>query len=336
MSSPVTINPDANPYSGPNVSFNVRYDIDGEKLTVVLAMAFTPFDFRQYKWNLFSNTVGVRSTTRERTTSLYTNNEKLNWLKNTIYNYVPFGFCMACQTGLYNSFGSATFKELSSWDLELENFTHVYKFGPKTETRDIIETEFKVKSKECLKSDDEWYSTIFGQSFNFNYALNANKFFSFYKPKDGSKNFDSSESFDECLLEMNNGDERLISENLMWDDSDFRRTANQNVVELTATAEADRAHDRTYAVVAANPFSREIYTKFIGIEALPATPPQPQYQIEYVEDSIQISNGANKLCAECDGSVNNININIRKENAEDNGWQTLNPRISFKVRKIQV
>lgn len=328
MQRPVTtINPDANSYSGPNVSFNVSYDIDGNNLTVTLAMAFTPFDFRQYKWNLFSNTVGVRSTTRERTTSLYTNNEKLNWLKNTIYNYVPFGFCMAEENGLYNSFGSATFDELSSWDLE--NFTHVYKFG-QNKLCDIIETAFKAKSETYLSPNDEWYSTIFGQSFNFNYALNANKFFSFYKPAGGSKNFD------DCLLNMNNGDTQLISDNLMWDDSDSRRTANQNVVELTAKAEVDRTHDRTYAVVAANPFSREIYTKFIGIEALPATPPQPQYQIEYVEDSIQISNGANKLGADCDGSVNNININIRKENAEDNGWQTLNPRISFKVRKIQV
>lgn len=65
-------------------------------------------------------------------------------------------------------------------------------------------------------------------------------------------------------------------------------------------------------------------------------PNKPSYQIEYVEDSIHISNDANKLGAECDGSVNNININIRKENSEDNGWQNLNPRISFKVRKIQI
>lgn len=327
MPSPITINPNANSYSGPNVSFNVSYNIDGNNLIVVLSMTFTPFDFRQYKWNLFSNTV-VRLTTRERTTSLYTNNEKLNWLKNTIYNYVPFGFCMATQNGLYNSFGSADFIELPCWDLM--NFTHVYGFGPNTELGDIIEERFRDKSITYLSSNDEWYSTIFGQSFNFNYALNANKFFSFYKPADGSRNFD------DCLFRMNNGDERLISENLMWDNSDFRRTTNQNVVKLTATTTVDRTHDRTYAVVAANPFSREIYTKFIGIEALPTTPPQPQYQIEYVEDSIQISNSANKLGAECDGSVNNININIRKENVEDNGWQNLNPRISFKVRKIQI
>lgn len=328
MPSPVTINPNANSYSGPNVSFNVNYDIDGKYLTVVLAMTFTPFDFRQYKWNLFSNTVGVRSTRRERTTSLYTNNEKLNWLKNTIYNYVPFGFCMATQNGLYNSFGSAYFEELSCWDLE--KYTHVYRFGQNAKSGDIIEERFRDKSMACLSSNDEWYSTIFGQSFNFNYALNANKFFSFYKPADGSRNFD------DCLFRMNNGDEQLISDYLIWDDADFRKNTNQNVVKLTATTTVDRTHDRTYAVVAANPFSREIYTKFIGIEAMPTTPPQPQYQIEYVEDSIQISNDANKLGAECDGSVNNININIRKENAEDNGWQNLNPRISFKVRKIQI
>lgn len=328
MQSPVTINPNANSYSGPNVSFNVNYTIDGNNLTVVLAMTFTPFDFRQYKWNLFSNTVDVRSTRSERTTSLYTNNEKLNWLKNTIYNYVPFGFCMATQNGLYNSFGSACFNELCCWDLV--NYTHVYGFGPETKSCDIIEKCFRDKSVKYLSSNNEWYSTIFGQSFNFSYALNANKFFSFCKPEDGSINFD------DCLFRMNNGDEQLISENLMWDDADFRRNTNQNVVKLTATTTVDRTHDRTYAVVAANPFSRETYTKFIGIEAMPTTPPQPQYQIEYVEDSIQISNDANKLGVECDGSVNNININIRKENAEDNGWQNLNPRISFKVRKIQI
>lgn len=328
MPSPTTINPNANAYSGPNVSFNVSYNIDGNNLTVALAMTFTPFDFRRYKWNLFNNTVDVRSISRERITSLYTNNEKLNWLKNTIYNYVPFGFCMANENGLYNSFGSADFDELPCWDLV--NFTHVYGFGPNTEPGDIIEEHFRNKSMTYLSSNDEWYSTIFGQSFNFNYALNANKFFSFYKPADGSRNFD------DCLFRMNNGDERLISENLMWDNADSRRNSNQNVVKLTATTTVDRTHDRTYAVVAANPFSREIYTKFIGIEAIPATPPQPQYQIEYVEDSIQISNDINKLGVECDGSVNNININIRKENAEDNNWQKLNPRISFKVRKIQI
>lgn len=330
MTSPVAINPNANAYSGPSVSFNVNYNIDGNNLTVVFTMTFTPFDFRQHKWNLFSNTFDVRSINHERTTPLYTNNEKLNWLKNTIYNYVPFGFCMANENGLYNSFGSADFDELHCWDLA--KFTHVYRyrFGPKTEPGDIIEEHLREKSMAYLSSRDEWYSTIFGQSFNFNYALNANKFFSFYKPKDRSINFD------DCLLSMNNGDEQRISENLMWDNADSRRNTNQNVVELTATTEVDRTHDHTYAVVAANPFSREIYTKFIGIEAIPATPPHPQYQIEYVEDSIQISNDANKLGAECDGSVNNININIRKETTEDNGWRNLNPRISFKVRKIQI
>lgn len=328
MPSPVIINPNANSYSGPNVSFNVSYNIDGNNLTVVLAMTFTPFDFRRYKWNLFSNTIDVRSISRERTTSLYTNNEKLNWLKNTIYNYVPFGFCMATQNGLYNSFGSVRFDELHRWDLM--NFTHVYGFGPNAEPGDIIEEHFRDKSMTYLSSRDEWYSTIFGQSFNFDYALNANKFFSFYKPADGSKNFD------DCLFRMNNGDEQLISENLMWDNADSRRNTTQNVVKLTASATVDRTHDRTYAVVAANPFSREIYTKFIGIEAIPTTTPQQQYQIEYIEDSIQISNDTNKLGVECDGSVNNININIRKENAEDNNWQSLNPRISFKVRKIQI
>lgn len=326
MPSPVTINPNANSYSGPNVSFNVNYNIDGNNLTVVLAITFTPFDFRRYKWNLFSNTVDVRSISREQITSFYTNNEKLNWLKNTIYNYVPFGFCMANENGLYNSFGSAQFTELQCWDLV--NYTHG--FGPNTELGDIIEEQFRNKSMTYLSSNYEWYSTIFGQSFNFNYALNANKFFSFYKPADGSRNFD------DCLLRMNNGDEQLISENLMWDNTDSSRNTTQNVVKLTATTTVDRTHDRTYAVVAANPFSREIYTKFIGIEAIPATPPQPQYQIEYVEDSIQISNDTNKLGAECDGSVNNININIRKENSEDTGWQSLNPRISLKVRKIQI
>lgn len=325
MSSPTTINPNA-VYSGPNVSFNVSYNIDGNTLTVVLAMTFTPFDFRGYTWNLFNNTLS--STSRERSTSLYTNNEKLNWLKNTIYNYVPFGFCMATQNGLYNSFGSADFDELPCWDLV--NFTHVYGFGPNTEPGDIIEEHLRDKSMQYLSSRDEWYSTMFGQSFNFNYALNANKFFSFYKPADGSRNFD------DCLFRMNNGDEGLISENLMWDNTHSSRNSNQNVVKLTATTTVDRTHNRTYAVVAANPFSREIYTKFIGIEAIPATPPQPQYQIEYVEDSIQISNDINKLGVECDGSVNNININIRKENAEENNWQKLNPRISFKVRKIQI
>lgn len=329
MPSPTTINPNANPYSGPNVSFNVNYNIDGNNLTVVLTMTFTPFDFRRYKWNLFSNTVDMRLTTRERATSLYTNNEKLNWLKNTIYNYVPFGFCMATQNGLYNLFGSAPFTELRRWDLV--NFTHTYDFGPNTEASDIIEEHFRDKSETYLSSHDEWYSTIFGQSFNFNYALNANKFFSFYKPADGSRNFDY------CLLRMNMGDERLISENLMWNNNNSFRSTAQNVVKITATTdEVDRTHDRTYAVVAANPFSREIYTRFIGIEAIPITPPQPQYQIEYVEDSIQISNDVNKLGAECDGSVNNININIRKENSEDTSWQNLNPRISFKVRKIQI
>ncbi len=188
MPSPVTINPNANPYSGPNVSFNVSYNIDeNDLLTVVLAMTFTPFDFRSNKWNLFSNT--SRLTTRGQTTSLYTNNEKLNWLKNTIYNYVPFGFCMATQNGLYNSFGSAEFTELRRWDLV--NFTHVYGFGPNTELRDIIEEYFRYKSETYLSSNPEWYSTTFGQSFNFNYALNANKFFSFYKPEDGSINFDN-------------------------------------------------------------------------------------------------------------------------------------------------
>lgn len=328
MTSPVTINPNNHSYKGPNVSFNTTYTINNGVLDIELIMKFIPFDFRDFRWELFNNTVNEYEETRERTT-LYTNNEKLNWIKNTIYNYIPFGFVTTNTPGLYNSFSSVEFDE---WGFS--NYTYTYTTGRKVNEHDInkhdiIESDFITKARTFLSDREAWYSTIFGQSFNFTYALNGNKFFSFYKPSESS-------NFDSLLKQINDGETEPTQDNLIWDENDSARDSSYNTVSIKARAEFDSSIDNTFAVVAANPFSREIYTKFIPIQAVPTTPPQPQYQIEYVEDSIHISNDANKLGAECNGSVNNININIRKENSEDNGWQNLNPRISFKVRKIQI
>lgn len=325
MSSTI-INPNNRNYEGPDVYFNTNYRINENELFIELIIKFIPFDFRNYKWELFNNAVSEISISTSRTT-LYTNNEKLNWIKNTIYNYIPFGFVTTNTPGLYNSFSSADFnEEIQTW--EFSDYTHTYTIGRNASEKDIIEKNFIDKARTILSNRDDWYSTIFGQSFAFTYALNANKFFSFYKPTDKSSNFDR------LLEQMNNSEAGLIQANLIWEQK--AHDSLYNIVSIKAKTSFDSSVDNTFVVVAANPFSREIYTKFIPIQAVSTTPPQPQYQIEYVEDSIQMSNDMNKLGVECDGSVNNININIRKENSEDTGWHNLNPRISFKVREIQI
>lgn len=326
------INSNKNISKPTDVTFSTSHSIDGNKLTVRLTFLFTPFNFRNYKWNIHSNEV-IKNNGKK--TILYTNNEKLNWIKNTIYNYAPFGLCKAKEYGAFNSINEGLWEEIESWETgegSTNNFTHNFSLKNGLSILDnVITTELNTYAceKNILTTNDDWYNTIIGKSFKFGYALNTNMFFSLVNPQVNLQvNPQSFADFDDILEDLNKHSEDDTYS--IWLPNKKEKV---NKVTITSTTDIDITHTQTFAVVAANPFTREIYTKYIVID--PPTQQPKEYAYNYVKDSIYIDN-SNKITANVNSQNNHIYINVSGTDKSDTTWKNTNPRISFKIKKTEI
>lgn len=324
MPNPTVINPNASKYVPNDVDIKINHFVENDKLFIDLEFVFLPFDFRNHSWNLYNNTVGGNSGK-----NLYTNNEKLNWIKCTIYNYAPFSLYMADEEGRYNSFEETTFTKADNY-WNLNGISYTYEHGRDADKNDILERHFKHKAEEYLSSSDEFYKTLFGKSFNFIYAINSNKFFSFNKPNSQPDPFTD---FDKVLYNMNEGDPNLLKHNEIWK-TPANGKINSNTVKISAVVPVDLNKTWTYAVLFVDPFSREIYKNFIVVEKEQLA--DKKYAYVYVENSLDVFGDKKRISASCNASNNNLNIKVSKKNENDTDWQGVNPRIVFKMKKVEI
>ena len=237
------------------------------------------------------------------------------------YNYIPFALCRAEQEGLYTSFNDATFTEIP-WNLN--DFTHnvnLTTFAESHLTTDVFEKELREKAEAILEPSDSWFNTNqMGMTYNFSYGLNANKFFSIMTPS-------SYENFDELMLNVYNGDHSAISATKIWDDNEILCKAHLNLrIPLSNDGE-----QRTYAVLYANPATRQIVTRFIPVSR---TVDEPQTKLVYVQNSLSVNGDEGKLdISISQGGDTSLNVNIGKSTGSSN-WTSIHPRITFNVKKI--
>lgn len=315
MNTRTILNPSANTSTPISVSCDASYNIVDDNLNISLSFVFSPFDFRKYKWILFDDTTG---DSRQG----FMNNQKLNWIKCTLYNYIPFALCRAEQEGLYTSFSDATFTEIQ-WE-DLNNFQHDVDLTELAESHlntVVFERELREKAEKILEPSDSWFNTNqMGMTYNFSYGLNGNKFFSIVTPP-------SYENFDELMNKVFRDDAESIKATKIWKDNG---TTCKAKLHLTISLANDGEH-RTYAVLFANPATRQITTKFIPVTR---TIPEPQTKFVYVQNSLTVNGDEGKL----DISISqrndtSLDANIGKSTGSSN-WNSIHPRITFKVKKI--
>lgn len=309
-----TINPSANASTPVSSSCDVSYNVVDDSLDIQLNFTFVPFDFRKYKWTLFDDVA------RDRQRS-FMNNQKLNWIKCTLYNYIPFALCRAEQEGLYTNFNDATFSEI---DWNLNAFVHSIDLTSYAENHlstAVFETGLREKAETILEPSDSWFSSNrMGMTYNFSYGLNTNKFFSIVTPP-------SYESFDQLLLHVYDGDPSAIAATKIWDDN----TGVCKAYLRMSLPLADDGEQRTYAVLFANPATRQITTKFIPVTR---AEPEAHTKLVYVQNSMLINGDDGKL----DISISqrddtSLDMHIGK-NVGSSNWTAIHPRITFKVKKI--
>ena len=327
MKSKTVINPSANTSTPVPASCDASYTIENDILNIKLVFVFTPFDFRKYRWVLFNDVADDNRTG-------FMNNQKLNWIKCTIYNYIPFALCRAEQEGLYTNFNDATFSEIH-WNLG--NFVHNIGLTTLAESHldtFVFEKELREKAEAMLDPSDSWFNTNqMGMTYNFSYGLNTNKFFSIMNPStyrgSGEVLQDSYryEGFDELLEDVYKDNPAAIDDTKMWKD-------DGGTCKAYLTMSIPLANDgdyRTYAVLYANPATRQIFTKFIPVTR---TAPETNTKFVYVQNSLSVNGDDGKLdisIAQRDDT--SLDMNIGKSTGSSN-WTSIHPRITFKVKKI--
>lgn len=311
MPNPIVINPSANLSTPVSANCSMSYNIDNEHdlLNVNLHVNFVPFDFRRYKWTLFS----THSTGH----GVSTSNEKLNWIKCTIYNYVPFAICRANTEGLYSSFEDAEFEEVHGWNFGAFRAQNVRLLKPER----AFESNLKDKAIEMLNPSDDWFNTNqMGMTYNFSYGLNCNKFFGIGFPPEYN-------NFDNLLLAIQNGESIITGASQVWEDVSGICKAT---LPLSVSIADDGEH-RTYAVLFANPATRQITTKFIPVIR---TEPELTTKYIYVPNSLSVNGDEGKLTFDISqASDMALNVNISKTTGSSN-WTGIHPRITFRVKKI--
>ena len=309
--STIIINPSSLDYSSVNVVIKDEYnvDLDNNKLEVILKMDFYPFDFHNYKWHLYDN---ERVYNHE---IVFVDNEKLNWIKCGLYNFVPFSLSKSNQASLVTSYSNSAFTELDGWDIE--GMTHSHSLNNLSNS-DIIDTNFRSTALGVLSVNSNWLQSPFGSGFDFKYALNANKYF--YNV--------SNVNFDNVLAAANTSQD-VANEYLIWN-----HDAGMNKVVIKMTVNLDSAPQRTYALRFANPYSHEAQTKFIPV--IRDSSPISKTVYNYVPGSLTCTGLDNKVDVRIEpASGNKSNIFIDKTDFGGN-WSKITPRITFKLKKEKI
>lgn len=323
------INPKANKPRPVAVDSSVDYSIENGFLYIKFCMRFTPFDLRKYRWTLFEN---ERVQAGEIVNS---NNEKLNWLNCTLFNYIPFALVRASTEGFFTSYESTCFDEVKNgWKLNsLDDIRHTIDFYDKDKIKieNVIETDLKTKAVKRLGIPDGnpyWVKNDRGRALNFSYALNGNKFYSTKCPSD-STGFDCSTGFDYRIEKLCNGDVDETESNIIWKDGEIN--------EVVITAQVDVSNDgqkRTYAVICANPVSYEIQTQFIHVSNVQ---PITRTRYEYVPGTFNFSGDVDNYV---ESNIEQLNDKAVKliVNKQDNAtnWSKFSSRVRFKIRKTVI
>ena len=316
------INPEANKPRSVAVDSSVDYSIENGVLYIKFCMRFTPFDLRKYRWTLFEN---KRVQAGEIVNS---NNEKLNWLNCTLFNYIPFALVRAKTEGFFTSYESTRFDEVKNgWNLKsLDYIRHTIDFSDNATINNVIETNLKKKAVERLGIPDDnlyWVKNDRGRALNFNYALNGNKFYSTECPPD-------SKGFDYRIEKLCDGDDNETKSNIIWKDGEIN--------EVVINAEVDVSNDgpeQTYAVIYANPVSYEIQTQFIYVSNVQKPITRTRY--EYVPGTFNFSGNVDNYVESNIEQLNDkaVKLIVNKQDSATN-WSKFFSRVTFKIRKTVI
>ncbi len=307
----ITINPSSPDYTPVNASIRDDYnvDLDNNRLEVTLVIDFYPFDFHNYKWHLYDNERVYNNAI------VFTDNEKLNWIKCTLYNFIPFSLSKSNQPSLVTSYNSSDFTEINQWDIM--NMTHTHSLN-NLDNSDIIDTNFRNTALNALNVDGSWLQSTFGRCFDFRMALNANKYFH----NVSNTNFDN-------VLASANADQSIANEYRIWNDG-----MGMNRVTISISTSLDSAEQRTYALRFVNPYSRELQTIFIPV--IKNNSQSSKIIYNYVEGSLICTGLDDKVDVRVESaSGNKANVFIRKTDFGGN-WNKITPRITFKLKKRNI
>lgn len=315
------INPKANKPRPVAVDSSVDYSIENGFLYIKFCMRFTPFDLRKYRWTLFEN---KRVQAGEIVNS---NNEKLNWLNCTLFNYIPFALVRAKTEGFFTSYESTRFDEVKNgWNLKsLDYIRHTIDFSDNATINNVIETDLKAKAVDRLGIQDDnpyWVRNDRGRALNFSYALNGNKFYSTDCPPD-------STGFDYRIEKLCNGDVDETESNIIWKDGEI----NEVVISAQVNVSND-GQKRTYAVICANPVSYEIQTQFIHVSNVQ---PITRTRYEYVPGTFNFSGDVDNYVESNIEQLNDkaVKLIVNKQDSATN-WSKFSSRVRFKIRKTVI
>lgn len=317
------INPKANKSRPVAVDSSVDYSIENGFLYIKFCMRFTPFDLRKYRWTLFEN---ERVQAGENVNS---NNEKLNWLNCTLFNYIPFALVRAETEGFFTSYESTRFDEVENgWNLKsLDDIRHTIDFSDNVTIENVIEKNLKEKAVKHLGIPDGnpyWFRNDRGRALNFSYALNGNKFYYSTECSSGSTGFDYE------IKNLCNGDvDETKSNIIIWKDGEIN--------EVVTSAQVDVSNDgqkRTYAVICANPVSYEIQTHFIHVSNVQ---PITRTRYEYVPGTFNFSGDVDNYVESNIEQLNDkaVKLIVNKQDSATN-WSKFSSRVTFKITKTVI
>lgn len=218
----------------PNINIEFEEIQIGASRDLKISLTFTyfPYDFRNYKFDSGSD-------------------ERLNWLYAIGYNYVPFTILKSSSPGGYTSLDATLFSELDLNLSTFDDFRHKFDVSSRRVFDDIIEKHLKENAVDWFSANLEWFNTMPGQQFDFNYAFNGSLFFSKNTPING---------FNELMSNVKNS-EVLQLEYKNWDTEVNVNSYNEIQFEQIINLNTQKG-DYTYAVVAVNPRAQELHQAF--------------------------------------------------------------------------
>ena len=204
----------------------------------------------------------------------------------------------------------------------LDDIQHSLDFSDNVSLNDIIETDLKSRAVERLEigeNDPYWVKNSRGQTLNFTYGLNGNKFFSTANPL-------SSYNFDTKIQNICNNDSEEIRQNTIWTDGESNKVTINAEINISKDGEK-----RTYAVISANPISCEIKTHFIQVSRMQ---PTTRTIYEYVPGTFSFYENPGNYAGSTIEQLNEhaVKININKKGNTENLYK-ISPRITFKIKK---
>lgn len=294
-----------------NAKFKAGGEYNDGILKCTLQIYFRPYDCTEWKDEYAEYKEG-------------SGEEELQWLQSTLYNYIPFAIIRNKREGIYNDIYTGEWEELQEtlfWDNTKININADWSLGDygKDETN-LFTRDLKSLAIQNITKDEKWYETPIGRVFAFSNALNGNFAFSANTEKIG---------FSQLLKSVIEGgkDSDVYKKNEVWkQETEFENRAS---VILTTTIPVPNDHkNHTYAIVAANPFDRAVFTEYIYIENEPILFDKTKF--EYIDGSLQTNGCGNKIQVSAEQSTDkSVSLKLKMGNMQ---WTKLHPQIKFRVK----